>query len=64
MAGCYLRGRVHSGLVCRPVLDAQPSTIVVAWPRQSRSQQVVAFVRAATDAAARRKPFSGSPAHA
>jgi DNA-binding transcriptional LysR family regulator len=59
-----VRGRVHSGLVCRPVLDAEPSTTVVAWPRQSRSQQVAAFVRAATDAAARRQSFSASPAHA
>jgi DNA-binding transcriptional LysR family regulator len=50
-----VRGRVHSGLVCRPVADAPTSTIVVAWPEHSRSRQVAAFVRAATAAAARRR---------
>ena len=50
-----VRGRVHSGLVCRPVPDAPSSTIVVAWPQHSRSRQVAAFVRAATATAVRRR---------
>lgn len=48
-----VRDRVHNGLVCRPVLDAEPATIVVAWSQQSRSRQVAAFVRAAVAAAGR-----------
>jgi DNA-binding transcriptional LysR family regulator len=50
-----VRGRVHSGLVCRPVTDAPSATVVVAWPQHSRSRQVAAFVRAATAAAATRQ---------
>jgi DNA-binding transcriptional LysR family regulator len=46
-----VRGRLHSGLVCRPVPDAPTATIVVAWPRTSTSRQVAAFVRAASAAA-------------
>jgi DNA-binding transcriptional LysR family regulator len=46
-----VRGRLHSGLVCRPVPDAPTATIVVAWPQNSTSRQVAAFVRAATTAA-------------
>jgi DNA-binding transcriptional LysR family regulator len=42
-----VRGRVHSGLVCRPVLDAPATTIVVAWSQQSTSRHTAAFVRAA-----------------
>ncbi|MCP2256649.1 DNA-binding transcriptional regulator, LysR family [Streptoalloteichus tenebrarius] len=41
-------------LVCVPVLDATPSTLVLAWPEQSRSPAVAAFVRAATAVSARR----------
>jgi DNA-binding transcriptional LysR family regulator len=36
----------------RPVEDLEPATLSVAWPRQSRSAAVAAFVRAATDVAA------------
>jgi hypothetical protein len=41
---------------CLPVPDAQPTTLVVAWPARSRSLQVAAFVRAATAVAARHQP--------
>jgi DNA-binding transcriptional LysR family regulator len=40
--------RLPAGLVGVPVLDAPPTTVVVAWPRHSRSRPVAAFVRAAT----------------
>jgi DNA-binding transcriptional LysR family regulator len=46
-----VRDRVHNGLVCRPVPDAETATVVVAWPQQSRSRQVADFVRAAATAA-------------
>jgi DNA-binding transcriptional LysR family regulator len=48
-----VRSRMHAGLVCVPVPDAPPTTLVVAWPSHSRSLQVAAFVRAATAVAAR-----------
>jgi DNA-binding transcriptional LysR family regulator len=47
-----VRGRLHSGLVTRPVPDAPPATVVVAWPQQSRSPAVAGFVRAAMEVAA------------
>ncbi len=48
-----VRSRLPAGLVCRPVPDAPPVTIVIAWPRGSTSRQVASFVRAATTAASR-----------
>ena len=36
----------------RPVLDAPPAELAVAWPRSSHSLAVAAFVRVATDVAA------------
>jgi DNA-binding transcriptional LysR family regulator len=47
-----VRTRLHDNLVCRPVPDAAPATLVAAWPQQSRSRHVATFVRAATTAAA------------
>ncbi|MFB9239779.1 LysR family transcriptional regulator [Plantactinospora siamensis] len=59
-----VRSRTRPGLVCVPVLDAPPSTVVLAWPERSRSRAVAAFVRAATDAAASRHDHqTGWPAH-
>ncbi|MFI5845927.1 LysR family transcriptional regulator [Catenuloplanes sp. NPDC051500] len=43
--------RPHPGVVFRPVLDAEPSTLVVAWPEHSRSRHVASFVEAAVAAA-------------
>ena len=48
-----VRSRLPAGLVCRPVPDAPPVTIVVAWLSGSTSRQVASFVRAATTAASR-----------
>lgn len=49
-----VRDRVPNGVVCRDVADAPVTTLVIAWPRDSRSRQVAAFVRAATEVAAAR----------
>jgi DNA-binding transcriptional LysR family regulator len=40
------------GLVTRPLADAAPGRLVVAWPRAATSPATAAFVRAATDVAA------------
>lgn len=48
-----VRDRLPPGLIWRPVPDAPPVTIRVAWPRGSTSRQVASFVRAATTAASR-----------
>ncbi|MEV0115707.1 LysR family transcriptional regulator [Streptomyces sp. NPDC050844] len=39
------------GVVYRPVTDAPPAVLAVAWPQQSRSTDVAALVRAATSVA-------------
>ncbi|XVU26054.1 LysR family transcriptional regulator [Actinoplanes sp. CA-054009] len=43
--------RPHRGVVYRPVVDAAPATLVVAWAENSRSREVAAFVTAARRAA-------------
>jgi DNA-binding transcriptional LysR family regulator len=53
------RGRLHSGLVSRPVPDAPATTIFVAWPPASTSRHVAAFVRAAATAAGARVESRG-----
>ncbi|MEU6541259.1 LysR family transcriptional regulator [Streptomyces sp. NPDC047000] len=47
-----VRDRLPPGTVSRPVTDAEPATLVIAWPRASTSREVAAFVRAATSATA------------
>jgi hypothetical protein len=44
----YLRPEI----AYRPVEDLEPAVLSVAWPQQSRSAAVAAFVRAAGEAAA------------
>ncbi|MEV8022217.1 LysR family transcriptional regulator [Streptomyces sp. NPDC086554] len=39
------------GVVYRPVTDAPPAVLAIAWPQQSRSTDVAALVRAATSVA-------------
>jgi DNA-binding transcriptional LysR family regulator len=41
------RRHPRPGIAYRPVSDLAPSTLVVAWPRESRSPAVAAFVRTA-----------------
>ncbi|MFJ2029561.1 LysR family transcriptional regulator [Streptosporangium sp. NPDC087985] len=55
-------GYLGGDLVGVPVLDAPPSTMMIAWPEQSRSPALAAFVRAATAVAAlRRSPPASFP---
>jgi DNA-binding transcriptional LysR family regulator len=61
VAGESVRGRLHAGLLCRPVTDAPEATVVIAWPRSSTSRHVAAFVRAA-GAAAQRRSLALDPA--
>jgi DNA-binding transcriptional LysR family regulator len=51
-----VRGRLHPGLVCRPVHDAPTATIAVAWRHNSASRQIAALIRAATTAARHATP--------
>jgi DNA-binding transcriptional LysR family regulator len=44
----------------RPVLDAAPAALAVAWPRSSRSLAAAAFVRAVTQVVAAQRPDRGS----
>ena len=46
------------GLVSVPVVDAPPTTLVVAWPEQAKDPALAAFVRVSLEVAARhtRKP--------
>lgn len=44
--------RLPAGTVSRPLLDAPPATLVIAWSPESTSRQVAAFVRAAISAVA------------
>jgi DNA-binding transcriptional LysR family regulator len=46
-----VRGRLHPGLVCRPVPDAPTATTVLAWRQGSTSRQLAGLVRAASTAA-------------
>jgi DNA-binding transcriptional LysR family regulator len=55
-----VRGRLASGLVCRPVTDAPSVTIVIAWRASSTSRDVAAFVRAAIATAAAPGPSNAS----
>jgi DNA-binding transcriptional LysR family regulator len=49
-----VRGNLRGDLVCVPVLDAPPTTVLIAWPERSRSRALAAFVRVATEVACRR----------
>ena len=48
-------------LVAVPVLDAVPISLVLAWPERSRSTALAAFVRAATEVAARNSTSPPAP---
>jgi hypothetical protein len=48
------RAYLRDGLVTVPVLDAEPVSVILAWPRGSRSRAVAGFVRAATEVAGAR----------
>ncbi|MFI7144605.1 LysR family transcriptional regulator [Nonomuraea sp. NPDC050022] len=48
--------QVRRDLVCIPVVDAAPTTVVLAWPEQTRSPALAAFVRTAADIVANTAP--------
>lgn len=53
---------VHPGLVYKPVVDAAPSRLVVAWSQRDQRPLVASFVAAAV-AASRSQPDAGSGAN-
>jgi DNA-binding transcriptional LysR family regulator len=57
-----VHAHLRSDLVCVPVRDAPPTTVVVAWPEHSRSLAVAAFVRACTAVAAHHHSAAAAPA--
>ncbi|MFB4275031.1 LysR family transcriptional regulator [Nonomuraea sp. MTCD27] len=48
-----VRGQIRRDLACVPVLDAEPTTVVLAWAEETRSRALAAFVRTATEVAGR-----------
>ncbi|NUR91180.1 MAG: LysR family transcriptional regulator, partial [Nonomuraea sp.] len=42
-----VRDQLRADLTCVPVVDAAPTTVVLAWREESRSPALAAFVRAA-----------------
>ncbi|MEV0389960.1 LysR family transcriptional regulator [Nonomuraea sp. NPDC050643] len=53
-----VRDLVRRDLVCVPVADAEPTTVVLAWPEGERSRELAAFVRTATMVAQRTAPHA------
>jgi DNA-binding transcriptional LysR family regulator len=51
----------RSEIAYRRVEDVEPATLSVAWPQDSRSTAVAAFVRAAAKVAATAQPEPGTP---
>uniref|UniRef100_UPI001FE9789B LysR family transcriptional regulator n=1 Tax=Nonomuraea rhizosphaerae TaxID=2665663 RepID=UPI001FE9789B len=48
-----VKGQLRRDLTCVPVVDAAPTTVVLAWPEETRSPALAAFVRTAAEVAAR-----------
>lgn len=68
-----VRDQMRRDLACVPVLDAEPTTVVLAWPEGARSRPLAEFVRTAaeiaairtgTEAAVRRTSAETTPHHA
>ncbi|WP_344473833.1 LysR family transcriptional regulator [Nonomuraea monospora] len=47
-----VRDQVRRDLVCVPVVDAPPTTVVLAWPEGARSRVLAEFVRTTAEVAA------------
>lgn len=56
------RRHPRPGVAYRPVTDLEPSTLAVAWPQDSHSPAVAAFVRAALTVAAKSQPITPAEA--
>jgi DNA-binding transcriptional LysR family regulator len=54
---------VRPQITYRPVPDARPATLAVAWPRSSRSLATAAFVRVITELAAAERSTDDRHAH-
>lgn len=54
------RATMRADLVAVPVLDAPPTTLLLAWPEGRRSPALAAFVRVAVAVAAERYPVSAA----
>lgn len=50
--------RLPADLVAVPVLDAPPTTVIIAWPHHSRSRPLATFVHTAATVAARRETLT------
>ncbi len=46
-----MRRRAWPDVVCGPLLDAPPTTVVLAWPERTTSRAVAGLIRASTEAA-------------
>jgi DNA-binding transcriptional LysR family regulator len=46
-----VRQRAWPDVVCVPLLDAPPTTVVMAWPERTTSRAVAALIRASTEVA-------------
>jgi DNA-binding transcriptional LysR family regulator len=46
----------HPDIVCVPVVDVEPSTIVLAWVKESACESILEFVDAAVEAASQTAP--------
>ncbi|GAA1936678.1 LysR family transcriptional regulator [Kitasatospora viridis] len=55
-----VRQHVPGGVVCVPVDDARPITLLLAWPQRSTSPTLAAFAAAAATVAASRLPGSAT----
>jgi hypothetical protein len=47
-----LRDQIRRDVLCVPVRDSAPSTLLIAWPSGRRSPALASFVRTATKVAA------------
>jgi DNA-binding transcriptional LysR family regulator len=50
-----VKNQVRHDLVCVPVIDAPPTTLLLAWPEAATSLALAAFVRAASEATTRQQ---------
>ncbi|AQZ64746.1 putative lysR-type transcriptional regulator [[Actinomadura] parvosata subsp. kistnae] len=60
-----VRDQMRRDLACVPVLDAPPTTVVLAWPEGTRSRALAEFVHTATEVATRHSvPAQNTAPHA
>ncbi|MEV0619910.1 LysR family transcriptional regulator [Nonomuraea sp. NPDC050404] len=57
-----VKDQVRRDLVCVPVIDGEPTTVVLAWDESTRSRALAAFVRTAVEVAERASDGARAPA--